>query len=135
MEVTKNVIDYTVRMCTIQGNKQCGEGRQRGTRRLAAATAARFPLGGGAASGPPWAPSRPPVSRPSPQSTPEGLPSPILRCLSRLREAALRFAARRSGGLPRRAEGTAIAAGEKGRRRGDARPGWGCENAVCFAYP
>jgi hypothetical protein len=31
---------------------QCEEGRQRGTRRLAAATAARFPLGGGAASGP-----------------------------------------------------------------------------------
>ena len=64
--------------------------------------------------------SKPPLPRPSPQGPPEGLPSPILRCLSRWREAALHFAASRSGELPRRAGGAAIAAGETGRQRGGA---------------
>ena len=50
--------------------------------------------------------------RPSPQGTPEALPYPILRCLSRPCCTALHRAASRSDGLPRCPGGAAIAAGE-----------------------
>src|SRR2546428_7569801 len=53
-----------------------------------------------------------PFPRPSPQGTPEALPYPILRRLSRPRSTALHLAAGRSGGRPRRTRRAARAAGK-----------------------
>ena len=64
-----------------------------------------------------------PFPRPSAQGTPEALPSPILRRLSSTAHPscdALRLAAGRSGGLPRRAGGAARAVGTAWQPAGDA---------------
>ena len=91
-----------------------------------------------------FSPSLPksPFPRPSPQGTPEALPSPILRRMSSTSQshaapcsAWLRGAPARQ---PRRAGRHARAWGEAwppAGALGDARPGWWRKHAVCFSYP
>jgi len=108
-----------------------GQAKESGTRRLAAATAARFPLGcGGAVSGPPWPrqtssrcrclpsafPSRL-FPRRSPHVTPGGPPLP--RLVGRIQpQCELRRASPCAGALR--------GVHSRGRQR---------QNAVCFSYP
>ena len=61
-------------------------------------------------------------TRPSPQGTPAARRTPLLRCLSRLRSAALRLVTSRCDGLPQRA-GSAASATSAMADGADGRPG------------